>query len=363
MTGSSSLVVLALMLILSFSFSNVFASEYNSVNGGNDKFMLHKKLDTNNQPVPSHTVTFKTTFDQSSSEPTSLSVSGSVPDVTMNFSDPTNEITKMLDFSGVTFSKPGNYCFKVTESNVSLNTIKPIADSETSYYLWVHVTNGAVDDETGKTNLVIDSYSASNGSDKSAKINYDDHEGLIFENEWDNYNMYVEKKVAGLQADKTKPFTIRLHLRKQSNKPNSSGSLVLKVYGAAGTPKVGNKEVSSTVYETITLNGTASKETELLLKDGDKVFVDGMNDIVEYAVTEPTVAGYTASGTVGTYTPIANNNEITVTVTNTHANGNNPPTGLFINNWPYITVVVIVLAGCIIFVRRRKAKYEYEEDL
>ena len=373
------LFILALMLAMAFSFTGAMAQDnYEPVSGSADVLSVKKVLDLNGaENVPEHTVTIKTTL--SSSDPSGLSVSGSVPDVVMKFDDNLSinsdkaEMVKHIDFSRVSFPKPGKYRFQVNEAITDNPNVHQKTGGASHYNVDVWVKNDAIDPVSGKTKLKIDAYNVYR-ENSTAKSNYGETGELVFENTYNYYRFYVEKKVNGNVGDKTKMFKIWVNI-----KGLVEGDTVV-IRGVSGTPKAGAGTGSVISYQDVTatpLTLTASSgaaSCTLGLKDTDRVLIEGLCSgssfrveeestyVTDYNISYNPSTANSGSSTNSTYTlKIPANNGQVVTITNTRERS--IPTGIFINNWPYILAVFIAVVGCIFFVRRRKARYDYEGDL
>ena len=363
------IMLLAAVLALMLSMGSVYAAdEYVPVQGSADSVKIAKTLDLKGSTSgPEHTATFNTVY--VSSDPAGQTPEGKVEPVVLSFSGAEDEKEEFIDFSTVSFNKPGIYRYKVTETIAPSGLgIRPISGSEQNYYVDVVVDN--VNTGAGTSGLEVKRYALykSNGTAKA--------ESLLFENEWDNYRVYVKKDVKGNRGDKTKVFNVNLRFS------GFTGRKALTVRWASGTPAANteSQKVTAANPVTVTLNsssGTSSNDLKLYLKDSDAVLIEGMTNEMtvrayeagaypEYAVkiNDSITDTEAKSDSPSAQTPGRNVtvvNDKTYTVTNTKEG--DIPTGIFINNWPYILSVLAVLAGCIVFVRRRKARYEYEEDL
>ena len=382
--------LLVMIMAMAINVGSTFAQDdYDPIQGSSNAIKIKKVLELNGATVvPAHDVTFTASFIKGSSNPNTLTIEGSNPTLTMRFSSatPINSdkatITENLDFSGVKFSKPGVYRFQITETIEQGKKINRKDGTESFYNLDVYVENDGIDSATGKEKLKITAYVVYRGSTQ-AKYNPGQTSGatLEFNNVYDNYRFYVTKSVTGNQGDKSKEFTIWVQLK------GTTADDTITVTGVSGTPKGAVGTSSNPTMQALTATplsarggGTSSiLGFTLRLKDTDKVLIEGLNSNVSYRVHEDDSSGvYGSTGYTVSYKPlnvdsnsasttmpyptkINNTNGGTVTVTNNKSG--TIPTGIFINNWPYIAVVLIAIAACIVFIRRRKARYEREEDL
>lgn len=352
-TKSLAAIVLALVLTLGMGAVSVFAqSSYTAINGDDTSVELNKTLALNGSEYgPTHTVTFTTTYIGNQLEGATQDADGVPPVVTMSFDTSGAAQSDTLDFTEVSFPAPGIYRFQVAETAISDPSVTPVSGSETSYYVDVYVTN--VTTATGESELQIDQYIIQKGSSTpsvdpdvvdAAKVDSAD-----FQNEYTSYELDVDKKVTGNQGDKTKEFTVTVTFS------NGKAGDKYAVKWMAGTPKVnGSAIVSGTPVDV-----AANSAVTLKLKDTDKVEFYGIPSGVKYTVveTESGQDGYTTTGEVTTATALTD--DASVTVTNNKSG--TIPTGIFINNWPYILAVLIALMAAAVFVSRRKRRIEDDE--
>ena len=344
------LFLLALMFTFVIGINAFAQDEYTPINGSATDVKITKHLDLHNAAVgPEHTVTYTATYHSYTGTSTNISSPGGPVTMTMDFSgNKTNEV-KPIDFSKFTFRKPGIYRFTIRESIPGGVGIRQVTGTPSQYYVDVYVENES--DTEGHSKLVIETYKVYvvGGTEKQ--------EGIVFNNEWDNYRIKIKKVVTGNQGDKTKEFNIIYSLT------NFGSGNTIYARWLSGSPKV-----SST---TLTEEGTPVKVTgssasvynvQLYLKDGDSVELYGMQSNMKATVVEADASktGYTVTGEMTTSTPVADTNDNLITIKNESVI---TPTGLFLNNWPYITVILVVMAACVVFIRRRKARYEYDGDL
>ena len=353
-------IVLALIMAMAMGISSGFAAdEYEPVKGGSEAVKIAKTLDLKGSTNgPEHTVTFTTTYQKNQSSPSGQDIIGSVNPVEMTFSGNIDEKEAFIDFSTVQFKLPGTYRFRVTETIAPSGLgIRAKSGSVTIYTVLINVIN--TNDGAGHSGLEIESYKIYKGDSTS---NTDKATSLLFENEWDNYRIKVKKDVTGLFGDKTKPFTIYVNL------DNFGSGNKVTVRWVSGTPAVGSNPSTAekvTVANPVTVQGSSStwSPITLQLKDSDEVLLEGLSSSMNFYITEPATTGYEASGTFGAIDKksVVDENDKEFVVVNKSTQ--TVPTGLFINNWPYIAVVLIAIAACIVFIRRRKSRYEREEDL
>ena len=350
-----SLVILAaaLMLALGMGAIGVFAQDSYTPIPGDQTIPVKKTLDLNGAVYgPTHTVTFTVTEVGTVNTDPVQHAGGTMPSATVNFSGTDTEKTANLDFSTVTFPKPGLYKFTLTESD-NHPSIVPTADSESSYDLYLLVDN--VVTTTGQSTLVPASYKIVKGSGSSTPDTPTNKvDEALFENEYISYELDVDKQVTGNQGDKTKEFTVTVQF---SGATGTAISDKYKVKWVAGTPKVNGE----TIVDGDPVDVAANSMVTLKLKDTDKVEFYGIPAGITYTVTETDANryGYTTTYTGDTTFTFVDADKA-VTVTNDKQG--TLPTGIFINNWPYILAVLIALIAAAIFISRRRRVIE-DEDL
>lgn len=363
MAKSLAAMLLTLALMLSAGLTSVFAQdEYTMLNGDNTKIKIpyQKTLNIHGAEVyPAHTVTLTVGTGTAINRSGSVTAEGSVPPETLTFSGAKTDTNKegTFDFSSVKFPKPGLYKFPVTET-ISNDKITTVPTTEEKYYVYVQVDN--VNKQPGYSNLeyAATAYKIVKGSstDPDKESSPDGKsDKTLFENEYLNNSFKVKKEVTGNQGDKTKEFTIKVNLS------NGTDGEKYAVKWAAGThsatPKVNGTQVTDGGNPVII---NANSEVTLTLKDGDEVEFFGIPAGVKYTATEPEPGDYTVSGEVTEPKEVVKEDTDNATIVNKKEG--TIPTGIFINNWPYITMVLVVIAAAVIFVSRRNRRLE-DEDL
>ena len=352
------LLVLAVVLVAALGAGGALAQDdYDPVAGPSHHVHIEKTLDLKGSTNgPEHTVTYNVTLENTNPDGLRSSIQGSVSPVTMTFGGSKTSDSTYIDFSTVKFTKPGVYTYKIQESIPSGLGIKAKAGSITTYYVKIYVDNTV--EASGDSELVINGYVYSTHSTSTStdnKVKY-----LKFENEWDNYRIGVKKEVYGNQGDKSTPFTITMTLMKPDSTTNK-----IYVRHVNGTPTVNGTRLDPGQSREITVAGPMydTKAISLGLKDEDEVMFEGMVSGYQYRVTEAKPDGYdTPAGTMSNYANVVDDNGKVVVIQN-RKHRSSLPTGVFTNNLPYIAVILVVLAACVVFVLRRKAQYDYGKDL
>lgn len=364
MTRISSLV-LALMFCLALTTSAMADFEgYTSINGDETEVPKYLVLDKN-APVPEMTFTFairSATEAECGDNVTPGPTGATVGNVTLNSSsdtyttavtgnsaladvDWTAQIvahdTFTLDFSEVTFLKPGIYRYVLTETAGALDAVT--YDNSTKY-VDVYVVNG-----TTEGTLVVQGYIVHN--EETGDFAYNTDPGMTvtgksegFLNELETFDLTLEKKLAGNQAnyDDTFAFTITVTL------PTGMASATYTIETV--TPTVtGATTLTATGNATVTLGKDAKIGIKGLPK-GAKVDISEVNGL--YTMS------YTVNGTAGT---VVDNNSITqhtvtadvdFVVTNT-LNGT-IPTGVLLTVAPFAVLMIVGLIGVVVFLKKRR---------
>lgn len=160
-----------------------------------------------------------------------------------------------------------------------------------------------------------------------------------FTNTFTAWDLDVTKKVTGNLGDKTKEFTLTVTLKAPVGKTVKADSItVLKNDGATETA-------------VNFVNGVAT--LELTVKHNDTYKIADLPDGVTYAVVEEGVED-------GEYTVTYANEEGTMTadkaVTVTNHKSSEVPTGITLDNMPYIILMAVALVGLGAFALRKRAQ-------
>lgn len=256
-------------------------------------------------------------------------------------------------FEGKTFPHAGVYVYNVTEDTFNVpeteGKTKTLTFDTTTYKLEVYVANKA------DGGLEITNYIVYEGEEKKDPTK-DDADGFKFENTYtevldedENGVLTVTKSITGTYADKTKTFPV---------------SVVLTLPGTASVDNVAVAEGTTWNAET----KTASAD----LADGGKIQFTKLPAGTTFTVKETQDQYYRSKVTGDVETPDtayseygANVDKAGITIT---ASGKNvaiennrenitPPTGVIINNLPYILLVVIA-GGALAFMALKKKAYK-----
>lgn len=334
------IMLVAVMLFAAFSgVSKVFAET--GTTAGTVTFSAD---DTDNQLTITRNVkdtaenvtnTFTYTVEQvtDNSNYVSTAVGGTLPTPTVVFTnsepDSSNVATEtgILDLAGVTFTKLGNYAFKVTETNSSNQTKYPLDDKE--YYIYVSVRN-ELDENNQPTGNFIATL-----ADKAKLSDAEDKVDLKYESNVPLQSVEISKTVTGNMADINEYFAFTLTI-------NGLAGTTYTVTGAHSTD--GNETVDSS-----TVNAGANT---IYLKHGQTITIGNLPEGTTYTITETGAADYDtkvdgnngkASGTKKVTS--ANTNDNTAFVNNKEETN---LTGIFINIAPFVGLIILAIIGIVL---------------
>lgn len=254
-----------------------------------------------------------------------------------------------VDFTGVSFSKPGIYRYELKEDTVTAPGIT--RKSNETLYLDVFVTdnNGA---------LAVSSYVLHTDSGKPTAQSEEETDTADkvkgFVNEYTTQELTFEKQIAGNQGDKTKYFEFTLELENENLK---GSTIAVDISGATSSDNTGKTS--------ITLDATTGKASETYkLTHGDKVVVKGLPEGTKYTVKDA-YEDYTATATGGTISddPTAKTASISDTIASaavdlvfTNTKNGTIPTGVILDSAPFILVIALAAAALVITAVRKRAR-------
>lgn len=330
--------------------------------------------------------------------------------------------TSTVDFSGVTFSEPGVYRYKITENATSEKGITN--DPETTRYLDVYVES-AEDGTLSIKGYVFHTLNAvqPKGS-KNEKGEYvsgnPEGKNKGFTNTYTTQDLTLTKNVTGNQGYRDQYFKFhvditgldggaRLFLTDEGgNKPYKSTDTVAYTYNAGTGKRDGNQnrfvategkgsftDVAASAGAdadmsglALTANDSGNASFDVYLKNGESLKVNGLTEGAKYTIKE-TSEDYsaTAKRTVGTQ----NAADVTLTHSNTDHTDATPtgkdeftlgtndekvafindregtlPTGIYHNNRAAFNIMGIVAAGgaiAIVIKKRRKSTEQAQKNL
>lgn len=281
---------------------------------------------------------------------------------------------KILD--GVAFTHAGEYEYKVTEKQaVTGYTVD--ADNETlqyskaEYKMSVIVNNKADGSGVYVKYVVVDRVLNDAGTAEAAKVTPDDDvtaNTFTFTNVFTragslldgNTPLEITKTVTGDAGDKTKEFEFTLTLTKSA----TEGAAVTE-YPAVITRVDGSKE-------NVTVPVGAAYTFQL--KHGDKLSFDKAGAFpgtlpagTRYTVAETAVGGYITSaevkengGTATTVNDVTAANKLVGDHENyaryTNEKGTTPPTGILINNLPFILLIGVAIGAFVLIIAAKRRR-------
>lgn len=245
--------------------------------------------------------------------------------------------TVSVDFSKVTFSKPGIYRYVITEQASENADITD--DTNATRYLDVYVVNGetentyAIDHSVLLPSAITPNNAGVYGEGLASKSNG-------YTNKYTTYQLSLDKVVNGTMGDKSKEFGFTINFSEgpanasftYDGKPvqldeSGNGSVDIKL--TDGTQAAVITGIPSTVKYTITENIEAKEGYTTSYKINDGAAIEGRT------------TGKQAMGT-------ANNAVVCTNMKNAVT-----PTGIVMNIAPYVLMVAVAAVLAVVFLRRR----------
>lgn len=253
-----------------------------------------------------------------------------------------------VNFSGITFPTAGIYRYVITETNPTVAGLET-GDANT-IYLDVYVTNVA-------GNRAITYYQMST-SDAAPTYAQDNNKAPTynakFTEDTDTYTTYtltVTKNVEGTMADMTQKFSIDVDFTGLSEGTKVKVDGVQTADGASDTGALSvNKSLGDN--ESMTITGVPADAVYTVVENIAKTEGYTTTATVQKGTGTATTANVTVADTTQTVaqqTMGKNDNAVVVTNTKNAVN----PTGIILNVAPYALMVVIALAGVVVFLRKR----------
>lgn len=260
--------------------------------------------------------------------------------VTYDNNSTTTDKTKTvnIDFSKVSYDKPGIYRYTVSEQQ---GNVPGVTYDTKQYTVDVYVLTQT--DGTYKPQYIV---SNENGSTSKKPVKFD--------NTIQTTSLKVTKKVTGNAGDKNKEFTFSIVLNDANQTKNyTTGSVTMTI------TKKDNS--SSTVQIPVT-----NTSTDFKLKDGESATIDKLPQGIQYEVNEVSEDGYAQSATINKDTTKTATEEYTlkglVTTDNTpdeivvtNTKNSTTPTGVAMTVAPYVGLTILALGGVLYVFKKRKA--------
>ncbi len=342
----SSLLVSGLALA-TFATTTVSADDTGVVNGG--QLIITKDFGlTDGVLSPNTTFTFDIKGDDTATGSkdgltiySGANYTTGLSTATVNYDNNSNVSSKtqtaVVDFTKVTYDKPGIYRYTVSEQQ---GNVPGVTYDKKQYTVDVYVL--AQTDGTYKPQYIV---SNENGSTSKKPVKFD--------NTIQTTSLKVTKKVTGNAGDKNKDFTFSIKLEDNSGANcYQAGKVSMTITKKDGTQK--QVEVNL---------GT---ETSFELKDGESATIDKLPQGIQYVVTETKVDGYEQSATVNKDTSTTTTEAYTLgtgvtsdstpdEIVVTNDKNSTTPTGVAMTIAPYVGLTILALGGVLYVLKKRKA--------
>lgn len=282
-----------------------------------------------------------------------------IADVTLDANNQEATGTGAITFGGKAdasaFSHAGVYAWTIKENANTYSGTGAMSYDDQVYTLIASVENGATGFEFGSFYVVKGTATSTNGAapeDKVSSIDFSDsYTETTTDNNSDNNNsdLSIKKIVTGNQGDKNKAFEFTVTFDASSLKALPAGENATAVL---------NHIVAEANGATITEQGTATGNTrtfKFTAADAKAVKFSNVLTGITYKVEETATPGYTgtwsaiSNGTSTTNTSdiLIGENENTGVMTNEHKSIT--PTGILINNAPFIILGGMAIAGVVVY--------------
>ena len=274
--------------------------------------------------------------------------------------------TATVDFSGVTFTKPGVYRYVITEQEtagakaVTYDTQATTPGSKVRYLdVYVADVNNAL---TVRSYVMheTDTVVANNDPDSKA-----DDKSSSYVNEISTKDLEFGKEVTGNQGSKDKYFKFQLVI--SNAQANTTYSIDLTSAEASPTATAATSYSSMTNPASFITNDTGDATITFYLKDGQYIKIPGLPDGYGYTLTE-TAEDYTSSETISAVNGkggVAYSDDVTGTnVSNDIKTGFTNdrtgiiPTGVIMTIAPF-AIGICVFGAIIIFIICRRKRRNY----
>lgn len=377
-------LVLAMILCLGMSVTS-FADETPTL--AKEVYITKDLNIAKGTTTPNVTFTFKFEADTNASQGLQ-GYAGEIPaiaDKTVTYSDAITDVgddevitlTTGDILAGLTFPHAGVYAYTVREAQTGFTdtaTEKMTYDSK-EYTLRIWVVNGTegtvikgatVSTTTGKVTTTTNGKdTVTEGTDESKAAN---DNGFRFSNNYtktsgtNGDSITVSKAVVGEYADKSEDFTFTLNVTKASTDKSAETTYSYVI--------TRDSDHANDNTDALTGTGTYGTDLTFTLDADEKLVVKNLVAGASYTVKETGVADYTASVVLdGTETKGEKGSDLQVTAefvdekgstaafTNTNDGSEVPPTGIIINNLPYVMLILVAVLGFSFFFVSRRRRY------
>ena len=277
-----------------------------------------------------------------------------------------------LDFSGVEFTEPGIYAYKLTESLAGTGSA---ALTGTDRYLYVYVVDATTKDATGEINkLDIAGYLLTTAGDSLDEAN----KSKGFTNQYPACTLTFGKEVTGNQGSRDKffKFTVKVTGDNISNNDLFNVDMTNAVKSPAGNSATAyTATVMETANNVTTLTGKQLKDGyDFYLQDGNYISIIGIPEHYNYEITE-VAEEYTGTATItaanssldwdtaadgaDALADAASGNDISADIHTGYTNDKTGtiPTGVLMSVGPVVIVGLIITGGIVVLgVRNAKRK-------
>lgn len=288
----------------------------------------------------------------------------------------TNKISSVNVLANATFPSAGKYTFTVTEDeqNDLTDDGYGLTVSEAEYTVDVYVKNSdnglyaynvivnKIKDDKGSTDTEeigkVDPNPDGNKNNSKFKFVNTYTKNAVSENDPDGKALVIEKLVTGDFGDKTKDFTFEITLDLPNTDSNTNGY--------TGTINDSNITFKDNEKQTVSF------------KHGSKLEFDSLPAGTTYTIVEKGEENYTASAQIVSNGDSRNKNDGSAstdfsvenilvgadgdnktTITNNYANdGYVNPTGIIINNLPFVLMVVVAGSGLALYVVSKRRSHQ-----
>ena len=283
--------------------------------------------------------------------------------------------TATIDFTGVNFTEPGIYRYKISEAATTQPGITN--DGNLDRYLDVYVT------DNGSGVLTLSSYVLHSSADDvpmsetngSATGTYPQNKSQGYTNEYTTKNFTFSKSVSGNQASRDKYF--KFHVKIENATEGNVFVVSLADDSNANTVD-GNADASptktdSTTYTTmsnptsLTANASGVAEADFYLQHGQSIAVRGVTLGAKYTVTE-TKEDYKPAATATEGTVAATGDSVVVnsaavdnTIAFTNTRNGVIPTGILLTVAPFAALTLVGGVGAATMMVKARKKEDEEE--
>lgn len=248
------------------------------------------------------------------------------------------------------FTHAGTYAWVIKETANTYSGIGTMQYDPQVYTLIATVENGTSGLEFGSFVIAKGEASSTTNADKATSLAFTNKYTETTSDQTTPTDLTITKAVTGAQADKTKKFEFTVTF--------DASSLTVLPAGKTATQVLDDIAADTAGGATDVVATAASGNTRVItFKAADAKSIKFTNVLagVTYTIAETDVAGYTksyaavANGTNSTSTSGLLVGENTNTGTMTNAYTPITPTGLVVNNLPFILMGLVAVAGLVVY--------------